>query len=112
MRDLKGATCVLIASPELEAVEQAYYRDMLNFDCEFLFARSREEGRMLVAGNHGFMPVELRGAEPASGTIIRRIPLVDAKGAQLAHEYYAFWPESRTNPLIEEFADILEGLFA
>ena len=112
VKDLKGATCILIASPELELVEQTFYRDVMNFDCDFRFVRSREEGRMLVAGNQGFMPIETRHQEDAKGTILQRIPLVDTKGPQLSHEYYAFWPKMRTNPLIEECAEILESVFS
>lgn len=85
---------------------------MLNFDCEFRFVRTREEGRMLVAGNHGFMPTESRRAGGPEGHIIRRIPLAGPDGEQLHHDYYAFWPKPRTSPLIMEFSTILEGLLA
>lgn len=112
VRDLKGRCAILISAPEMAEVERAYYRDHLNFDCEFRFVISREEGRMLVAGNHGFMPVETRQEDGASGSIVRRIPLVDAKGRQASQDYYAFWLKGRTSPLVEEFAEILQGLFA
>ncbi len=112
VRDLARETCILIASPELEQVERSYYGDMLGFSCEFTFARSREEGRMLVAGNRGFMPLETRADEGPSGSIVRRVPLIGADGARLSRDYYAFWPKSRTTPLVEEFAGILKGLFA
>ncbi len=112
VRDLKGRCAILISAPEMAEVERAYYRDRLNFDCEFRFVSSREEGRMLVAGNHGFMPVETRQEDGATGTIVRRIPLVDAKGRQTSQDYYAFWLKGRTNPLVEEFAEILQGLLA
>lgn len=111
VRDLKGRCAILIATSEMQEVERAYYRDHLNFDCEFRFVGSREEGRMLVAGNHGFMPVESRQETIASGAIVKRIPLVDAKGKQAFQNYYAFWLKSRTSPLVEEFAKILQGLF-
>ena len=109
--DLTQGACILISGPELEGVESSYYRDVLNFKCELRFVRSREEGRMMVAGNRGFMPIELREKTDAQGSIVRRIPLVDAHGTHIAHEYYAFWAKSRTNDLIEEFARILEELF-
>lgn len=112
VKDLKGHTAILIAAPEMAEVERSYYRDHLNFDCEFRFVASREEGRMLVAGNHGFMPIEARQQTGASGTIVKRIPLVDAKGQQTFQSYYAFWLKNRTSPLVEEFAEILQGLFA
>lgn len=108
--DLSHQPCILIASEDQEETERLYYRDVLGFRCDFLFARSREEGRMMVAGNRGFMPVEMRAQLPRSGSAIRRIPLVGQKG-QLKSEYYAYWPKDRTNNLIEEFADILSGMF-
>lgn len=111
VRDLKGKRAILIAAPEMAEVERAYYRDHLNFDCEFRFVGSREEGHVLVAGNHGFMPVEMRQSTEASGAIVKRIPLVDARGGQMPQSYYAFWLKNRTSPLVEEFAEILEGLF-
>ena len=65
---------------------------------------------MMVAGNRGFMPVETRTQEGRTGAAIRRVPLVGQQG-QLKSEYYCYWPKDRTNKLIEEFADILSGMF-
>lgn len=109
--ELAQLPCILIASQDQEDVERSYYRDVLGFRSNFLFARSREEGRMMVAGNRGFMPIEMRAQTPRTGSAIRRIPLVGQDG-QLKSEYYAYWPKDRTNKLIEEFADILAGLLA
>ena len=65
---------------------------------------------MMVAGNRGFMPLETREQTSRAGSAIRRIPLVGQAG-QLKSEYYCYWPRDRSNKLIEEFADILAGLF-
>lgn len=65
---------------------------------------------MMVAGNRGFMPVETREQTGRTGSAIRRIPLV-GQGGQLKSEYYCYWPKDRTNRLVEEFADILAGMF-
>ena len=108
--ELADVPCILIASPDQEDVEREYYRNTLGFRSDFLFARSREEGRMMVAGNRGFMPVETRTQTGRTGAAIRRIPLVGQDG-QLKSEYYCYWPKDRSNNLIEEFADILQGLF-
>ena len=108
--ELSHVPCILIAAPDQEGVERDYHRDVLGFRSDFLFARSREEGRMMVAGNRGFMPVETRTQTGRTGSAIRRIPLVGQHG-QLKSEYYCYWPKNRTNRLIEEFADILTGLF-
>ena len=108
--ELDRIPCILIAAPDQEDVERNYYRDVLGFRSDFLFARSREEGRLMVAGNRGFMPVETRAQAGRTGSAIRRIPLVGQDG-QLKTEYYCYWPKNRTNRLVEEFADILAGLF-
>lgn len=112
VRDLKGATCVLIASEGQRDVERDYYRDVMNFKCEFVFADTREQGMMMVAGNRGVMPVEARGEACASGTLVRRIPLVGADGLPLSHDYYAFWQKRRDNDLVREFAEVLAEAFA
>lgn len=108
--ELAQLPCILIAAEDQEDVERAHYRDVLGFRSEFLFARSREEGRMMVAGNRGFMPVETREQTGRTGSAIRRIPLV-GQGGQLKSEYYCYWPKDRANRLVEEFADILAGMF-
>lgn len=109
--DLRGGTCILIASTGQQEVERSYYRDVLNFRCDFTFAETREQGMMMVAGNRGFMPLEARAGSKAPGSIVQRIPLVGADGRQLSHDYYAFWLKSRTNSLVEEFAEILRSAF-
>ena len=108
--ELGHLPCILIASEDQEDTERDYYRDVLGFRSDFLFARSREEGRMMVAGNRGFMPLEMRTQTGRTGAALRRIPLVGQDG-QLKSEYYCYWPKDRTNNLIEEFADILAGMF-
>jgi len=108
--DLQHLPCILIASQDQEETEAAYHHDILGFSNNFIFARSREEGRMMVAGNRGFMPVEAREQTGRTGSIIRRIPLIGQDG-QLKSEYYAYWPKDRENVLVREFGDILTGMF-
>lgn len=111
--DLAGGTCILIASEGQQDVERAYYRDVLNFRCDFAFAPTREQGMMMVAGNRGFMPVEARGDGPTGGgSVVRNVPLVGPDGTPLTHDYYAFWPKGRTTPLVREFAGLLQDAFA
>lgn len=108
--ELTNLPCILIAAPDQEETERTYYRDVLGFHSEFLFARSREEGHMMVAGNRGFMPLEMRAKTGRTGGALRRIPLVGQIG-QLKSEYYCYWLRDRPNNLVEEFADILAGMF-
>lgn len=114
--DLAGQTVVIVAPPAEQEREQAYYRDVLNFDCEFLEAETLEQARFTVAANRALLPVEAREDTAPSGSVIRRIPLVGVAidgsvNVHLRHDYYAFWPQTDTNPYCEEFADILESLF-
>lgn len=108
---LAEVPCILIARPEQRAAERNYYRDVLNFPCPFVFATSRDEAHMMVAGNRGFLPVESREPRAATGSVIKRVPLVNASG-QLRRDYYAFWLKRRTNWLVKEFARILADLIA
>lgn len=117
-RQLAGKTCIIVAPPEQEETERVYYRDRLNFDCDFLRVDTLEQARFMVAGNRGFLPIGTRCEQEPPGTVIRRIPMMvpppDGSGA-LVHDhsdYYAFWPREREHPLAGEFADILAGLFS
>ena len=124
VQDLANETCILIAAAEQQSVERTYYRDILSYPCEFVFADTAEQASMMVAANRGISPVELnrettegeataKGTEdPRENAAVRRIPLTDASGQHRHREYYAFWLKARTNPAIVEFAQILEDLFA
>lgn len=109
-RDLAASPCIVVCAPEQREAECAWWRDIMGFSGEFLFAAGTDEARMMVAGNRGWLPVETREATPRSSAVVRRLPLVDAAGSSLS-DYYVFWPKERTGPLVEEFAEILEGLF-
>ena len=109
--ELADSSCILVATGETRAAERAYFRDTLNFPCPFVFANSLEEAHLMVAGNRGFLPLEVRDPNVSTGKVIRHIPLVAAEG-QLVREYFAFWPKRRTNWLVREFAHILGELLA
>ena len=106
---LKRTPCILISSKEQQRKEQEYYQNTLGFGGKFLFAESLEEGRLMVAGNRGFLPVESVGTLPYPGETVRRIPIVQ-NGQQLMKNYCVFWVKKQTNYYIEEFAEILRGL--
>lgn len=107
---LTDLPCVIVCEPAQQSVEVTWWRDFMNFSGSFLFAGDVGEARMMVAGNAGWMPNEVREKTGRTGTVIRRIPLFDANG-HATSEYYAFWPKQRENPLVDEFADILRELF-
>ena len=75
-QELKNFPCILVASPAQRETEQEYYRQVVGFQGEFLYAENLEEARLMVIGRRGFLPVEGASALPAAGTSIARIPLV------------------------------------
>lgn len=106
----KSLPCILISSKEQQSEEQAYYENTLGFSGSFLFARTLEEGRLMVAGNRGFLPLESIGAPPPDDGFIRRLPIF-REDRPLMRNLCAFWLKKRTNSRIEAFADLLCALF-
>ena len=106
---LKRIPCILISSREQQNTEQDYFQNTLGFGGQFLFAENLEEGRLMVAGNRGFLPIESVGTLPPAGAAIRRLPIV-RNGQQLQRNYCVFWLKDQTNYYIEEFAGILQKL--
>ena len=104
----------MVASETQRETEQEYYRDVVGFRGEFLYAENLEEARLMVIGRKGFMPVEGTGkAAPAAasaGTSIVRIPLVRGE-EPILRNYCAFWKKDNTVRYVKEFADILQAQF-
>lgn len=109
LESLKRIPCILISSREQQNTEQDYFQNTLGFGGNFLFAENLEEGRLMVAGNRGFLPIESVGTLPPAGATIRRLPIV-RNGRQLQRNYCVFWLKEQTNYYIEEFAAILRKL--
>lgn len=109
VEDLKRTPCILIAPREQRFTEQDFYENILGFGGDFIFAESLEEGRLMAIGNRGFMPNELVGTLMPPSPTIKRMPLF-RKNKIIQRNYCAFWPKSKTNAYIEEFAQILKNL--
>jgi len=111
MDDLKRMPCILVASKEQQENEEDYYQNVLGYSGNFLFVDNLEEGRLLVAGNKGFMPVEAVTSIPQVGVTITRLPLFRSD-VHVQRDYFAFWKKENSNADIENFANILYGMFA
>lgn len=107
--ELKRMTCILISSREQQNTEENYFKNTLGFGGKFLFAENLEEGRLMVTGNRGFLPVESVGTLPPAGPAIRRLSIVQ-NGEPLRRNYCMFWLKERSNYYIEEFSGILRKL--
>ena len=109
--ELKNTPCILVASSEQEEQERSYYRDIIGFQGEFLFAENLDQARLMVVGNRGFLPVE-GGSEPEHlGGAIRRVEL-HRNGQQMKRPYCAFWLVENSGYFVEEFGEILREQFA
>lgn len=109
LEELRKMPCILISSREQRNTEQEYYQNTLGFGGNFLFAENLEEGRLMVIGNRGFLPVESMGTLPQPGTGIIRLPL-HKSGTPVKRNFCVFWRKENSNYYIEEFADILRRL--
>lgn len=92
-QDLKNFPCILVASEPQRETEQAYYRDVIGFQGEFLFAETLEEAWLLVISRKGVLPVEGTGTAVLGGTSITRISLV-RDGTPILRSYCAFWKKN------------------
>ena len=62
--DLAKLSCIIVSSKEQRETEAEYYRNILGFANDFLYAETQEEARLMVIGNRGFLPVEAVGKLP------------------------------------------------
>ena len=108
--ELKNTSCILIASRDQQENEASYYREVVGFTGEFLFAENIEDARLMVIGGKGFRPVE-GGEEPVQfSREIRRV-LLCRGDKPIRRSYCAFWKADNSGYYVEEFADILKTQF-
>ena len=108
--ELKNIPCILVASEAQQETEQEYYRDVVGFRGEFLYAENLEEARLMVIGRKGFLPVEGTGQAAPAGTSIVRIPLTRGE-EPIMRNYCAFWKKDNSGYYVEEFAELLKAEF-
>ena len=104
--DLAKLSCIIVSSKEQRETEAEYYRNILGFANDFLYAETQEEARFMVIGNRGFLPIEAVGKLPEVSGAIRRVPLY-RRNRRVKRKYCIFWLEERTGYYIEEFAEML-----
>ena len=106
--DLARMSCIIVSSKDQRETEAEYYRNILGFANDFIYAETQEEARLMVIGNRGFLPVEVVGKLPEVSGAIRRVPLY-RKNRRVTRKYCLFWLEERTGYYIEEFAEMLRN---
>jgi len=108
--ELKNTPCILVASEAQRETEQAYYRDVMGFQGEFLYAENLEEARLMVIGRRGFLPAEGPAQSSPEHASIARIPLVRGE-EPILRTYCAFWKKDNPSAYVEEFAELLKAQF-
>ena len=108
--DLKNTSCILIASPAQQEEESRYFREILGFQGDFLFAQSLQEPRMMVVSNRGFLPMESTKDAVNIGMALRRVPLT-RRGERISRNYCAFWKKNHAGSYTEAFVDMLKENF-
>ena len=108
--DLKTTPCILVSSKEEEENEMTYYRDIVGFSSNFIFAKTLAEARILTAAGKGFLPLEGIRNDLYYDSAVVRLPLYK-KDLPVLRNYCAFWKKENTDIYIEEFAKILKEQF-
>ncbi|MBQ6368119.1 MAG: hypothetical protein IJJ30_06270 [Erysipelotrichaceae bacterium] len=109
--DLKNTTCILVTGYEQRQTESEYYRNIVGFTSDHIYADTLPDARILVVSGKGFLPVEGIRNDVYYDSSIRRIPLYK-RGEPFLRNYCAFWSKENANPYIQKFADILKEQFA
>ena len=97
-----------LALNDQRETEAEYYRDILGFADDFLYAETQEEARLMVIGNRGFLPAIAVGKLPEVSGAIKRVPLY-RKNRRVTRKYCLFWLKERTGYYIHEFARMLQA---
>lgn len=111
-KDLADLPCILIVEDAQQAAtEEAYYREVLGVQGDFVQAKNYDDAQMLIAANQGYLITNQRTQTQLDHDIVHLIPLVKG-GRQLKQQYYAYWKADNSGYYIESFAELLKQNFA
>ena len=110
VEDLKTLSCILVVSKGYEDSEKSFYEKDLAISHQFLYVDSLEQARLMVAGNRGYLPIDVLGEMMTPIQGIKRVPLYK-NGKPIQRNYFACWHKQHTNYYIEEFAQMLRTVF-
>lgn len=107
---LKNIPCILVAGKNQQVNEETYYRDIVGFKGNFIFAETLPDARIMVVSQKGFLPIEGIREDSFFDSSITRIPLFK-KDVPVTRKYCAFWKQGRNEQYLSEFAEILKKQF-
>lgn len=108
--DLKNTACILVAGRDQRQTESDYYRNIVGFTGDHIFAETLPDARLMVASGRGFLPVEGIREDVYYDSSIARI-LLYKRDQPVLRNYCAFWKKDNSGYYVEAFADILREQF-
>lgn len=109
VNDLKGLSCIVIASREELPKEVEFIKTTLGFTGEFLCASTLTEAYLMVAANVGFLPVANKQKEKTDDGSITSLPLIQ-NNQILISKLYAFYKKSFDETSYEKLIVILRDV--
>lgn len=109
IEELAKIPCILAAPAEQRENEIFFYKNTLGIQSPFFFAESIEEGRLMAAGNDGYLLVEYAAIRPRSAALLR-LPIYSGSSPVL-RSYCAFWKKTNGRAEFYEFAETLRKIF-
>ena len=102
---MKDIPCIFVAGEKEQATETAFYRKILGFEHELLFARSMEEAHLMAAAGNGFVFTAKNKNAAANSDGVKLLALYN-NGKRVHKDYYFFWKKDNGNSYIRSFIDI------
>ena len=105
LKELKNLSCILISSEIDSEAEETFYKQDIGVNSEMLFAKDKEDARIMVISGKGFLVTENNVSNQDSLTT--KVPLY-RDNKVIKRNYCAFWKKENSNIYVEEFVKILE----
>ena len=97
--------CILISSEIDSEAEETFYKQDIGVNSEMVFAKDKEDARIMVISGKGFLITE--NNQYKDDSLITKIPLY-RDNEVIKRNYCVFWKKENSNIYIEEFVKILE----
>lgn len=105
LKELKNLPCILISSEIDSEAEETFYKQDIGVTSEMLFAKDKEDARIMVISGKGFLITE--NNQYKDDSLTTKVPLY-RDNEVIKRNYCVFWKKENSNIYIEEFVKILE----
>mgnify|MGYP001623744106 FL=1 len=105
--ELKGYSCIVIASREEMPKEIEFMKTTLEFNGEFLCAQTLTEAELMVSAGIGFLPVASKVKEKTDDGSITSLPFIKNEEI-LKSKLYAFYKKSFDESIYEKLTSIIK----